>query len=122
MAVVLASRARALWLVCLLAFTPAGPLGLTLSGHAPGQDTHAATLVHDPSDHGISAGALADVSPDRHCLYCQSTSSLRFGWASPGTHLRAPSSVPVDWPDTAGDRLRTRLRHALPARAPPLAA
>jgi hypothetical protein len=122
MAVALASRVRALWLVCLLALTPAGPLGLIPSGHAPGEDTHAATLVHDASDHGISAGALADVNPERHCLYCQSTSSLRFGWASPGTQLRAPSAAPVDWPEVAGDLLRTRLRHALPARAPPLAA
>lgn len=122
MAVVLASRVRALWLVCLLALTPAGPLGLILAGHGPGEDTHVTALVHDAADHGISAGALTDVGPDRHCLYCQSTSSLRFGWATSGTHLRAPASAPADWPEPEGDLLRTRLRHALPARAPPLAA
>ena len=122
MAVALASRIRTLWLVCLLALAPAGPLGLFLSGHAPGEDTHAATLVHDASDHGISAGALGEAGSDWHCLYCQSTSSLRFGFDVTAAHLRAPSCVAVDWPEAEGDLLRTRLRHSLPARAPPLAA
>jgi hypothetical protein len=117
MALALASRLRALWLVCLLALTPAGPLGLLEFAHT-GAATHAAT-IHDPSDHGISAGALDPKQPDRHCLYCQTASTLRFGRVETDTHLRAPAMAPVDWPERRRDALRSRLRHALAARAPP---
>ncbi len=121
MAVALASRFRALWLVCLLVLTPAGPLGLVVSDHGPGEGVHAATILHDESDHGISAGALAEHDQDRHCFYCQSTSSLRFGWSNTTVAVHAPACTPVDWPEPEGDLLRDRLRHALPARAPPRA-
>ena len=57
------NRMRALWLACLLAFAPGGPVGLLLTGHAAGEIAHAtATPIHDASDHGISAGALADTA------------------------------------------------------------
>ena len=119
MAVLAATRLRALWLVCLLVLTPAGPLGLILSGHMASEDTHAATTVHDATDHGISAGALGDVTPDRHCLYCQTASSLRFGWIEAPQHLRAPASTSVDWIELQGGAPRSDSRAALPARAPP---
>lgn len=119
MAVTLATRLRALWLVCLLVLAPAGPLGLVLSGHAAGQESHADTLVHDASDHGISAGALADHAPDRHCLFCQTASSLRFGWVEASSHLRAPGSTTVVWVGLQGGSPRSDSRAALPARAPP---
>ncbi len=114
------NRMRALWLACLLAFAPGGPVGLLLTGHAAGEIAHAtATPIHDASDHGISAGALADTAADRHCLYCQTASSLRFGSLEGDTRLAAPVSAAIDWPDTTADALRSRLRQALPARAPP---
>lgn len=118
MAVTLATRLRALWLVCLLVLTPAGPLSLVLSGHAAGEDAHVAQ-VHDASDHGISAGALAETAPDRHCLYCQTASSLRFGWVEAAPHPHAPGSSPVVWIELQAGAPRSDSRAALPARAPP---
>jgi hypothetical protein len=115
-------RLRSLWLVCLLVLTPAGPLTLAFTGHGPGDDAHPAAVVHDAADHGISAGALPDSAPEPHCLYCQSASSHRFGWIEAPGALHAPAAIVVDWPATDADSLRTRLRHALPARAPPRAA
>lgn len=113
------TRLLALWLVCLLVLAPAGPLGLVLSGHATGEDTHVASLTHDASDHGIAAGALADRGPDRHCLYCQTASSLRFGWMQAPAHLHAPDWSSVAWIDLQGGAPRSDSRAALPARAPP---
>ena len=116
----LAWRLRAIWLACLLALAPApaGPVGLLVSDHATGAAAHAAAPVHDASDHGISAGSLAETDPDRHCLYCQ-FASTRLGAVVGGTRLAAPAAVEVDWPAPQDNVLRTRLRHALPARAPP---
>lgn len=114
-----ATRLRALWLACLLALAPAGPLGLVVSGHATGTDSHVVTLAHDAADHGISPGAIPDVTPDRHCLYCQTASSLRFGWVEAPQHLRAPLSTTVDWIELQGGAPRSNSRAALPARAPP---
>lgn len=119
MAVTLATRLRALWLVCLLVFAPAGSASLLLTGHAPGEDVHAATPVHDASDHGIAAGALADHAPDRHCLFCQTASSLRFGWVESPLHLRTPASASVRWTDQHGLVRDSGSRLSLPARAPP---
>jgi hypothetical protein len=119
MAVTMATRLRALWLVCLLVLAPAGPLGLLLTGHATGEDTHVATPQHDAADHGISAGALADHAPDRHCLFCQTASSLRFGWIESPVRLHAPASAAIGWIDLQGGGLRSDSRAALPARAPP---
>ena len=48
MGTTLATRLRALWLVCLLVLAPAGPLGLVLSGHATGEDA-LATRHEEPS-------------------------------------------------------------------------
>ena len=120
MGVTLATRLRALWLVCLLVLAPAGPLGLILSGHATGEDTHVSSPLHDASDHGIAAGALADRAPDRHCLFCQTASSLRFGWTKSPTHLGAPDWSVVSWVSLQGGAPRSDSRAALPARAPPL--
>jgi len=117
--VTLATRLRAFWLACLLVLAPAGPLGFILAGHPTGEETHAATLVHDASDHGISAGALADTTPDRHCLYCQTASSLRFGWIERLGYLSAPYSTSIDWVELQGGAPRSDSRTALPARAPP---
>jgi hypothetical protein len=119
MAVTLATRLRALWLVLLLVLAPAGPAGLILSGHATGTDSHVEPAVHDASNHGIAAGALAVHSPDRHCLYCQTASSLRFGWIEVPQYLRAPASTAVDWIELQGGAPRSDSRPALPARAPP---
>jgi hypothetical protein len=119
MAVTLVARLRALWLVCLLVLTPVGPLGLVLSGHATGQDAHVTALVHDAADHGLSGGALPDRAPDRHCLFCQTASSLRFGWVETPAHLRAPGSSSITWIDLQGGSPRSDSRAALPARAPP---
>ena len=119
MTVGLATRLRALWLACLLVLAPAGPLGLLVSGHATGADSHVDASVHDAADHGISAGALAEDTPDRHCLYCQTASSLRFGWVEVPQHLRAPSSAAIDWIELQGGAPRSDSRAALPARAPP---
>ncbi len=119
MVVGLATRLRALWLACLLVLLPAGPLGLLVSGHATGADTHAAASVHDASDHGLSSGALADATPDRHCPYCQTASSLRFGWVSTPQRLGAPVWTAVDWIELQGGGPRSDSRAALPARAPP---
>lgn len=115
-AATLATRLRALWLACLLALAPAGPLGLMLSGHAT---SHVAAPQHDAADHGISGGALADRAPDRHCLFCQTAPSLRFGWVESPVHLDAPSSAAISWVDLQGGGLRSNSRAALPARAPP---
>ena len=120
MAVTLVARLRALWLVCLLVLAPVGPLGLVLSGHATGQDAHVTALVHDAADHGLSGGALPDRAPDRHCLFCQTASSLRFGWVeTPGTSApparrRSPGST-----CRAGPRVRIRARLCRPAHRPP---
>jgi hypothetical protein len=120
MGVTLATRLRALWLVWLLVLAPAGPLGLLLSGHATGESEHAVTSpVHDATDHGISAGALGESTPDRHCLYCQTASSLRFGWIESPAYLRAPHSASIDWIELQGGAPRSDSRAALPARAPP---
>ena len=117
MAVLVATRLRALWLVCLLVLTPAGPLGLVLSGHMTSEDTHAAATVHDPTDHGISAGALGDVRPDRHCLYCRSASAgLRF--RSIFAPLHRPASTGLNCKAALRDRIRaphSRPAHPLPA-------
>jgi hypothetical protein len=118
-AATLATRLRALWLVCLLVLAPAGPLGLIFYGHATGEDTHVASPQHDAADHGISAGALADRAPDRHCLFCQTASSLRFGWVESPVHLDAPASAALSWIDLQGGALRSDSRAAVPARAPP---
>lgn len=119
----LASRLRALWLVCLLALTPASPLGLVLSGHAADADLHASTVgvIHDAADHGIAPEALPDAGADTHCLYCQTASSLRLGWSESRTSLVDPALVVIEWPDASEAALRLRMRHALPARAPPQA-
>lgn len=122
MGVALATRMRALWLVCLLVFAPVGPAGLILSGHPTGEETHAPTVAHDASDHGISAGALAEASPDQHCLYCQSASTHRFGWVEASAHPQAPSSTPIVWADLQEGAPRSDSRAALPARAPPVLA
>lgn len=119
MAATLATRLRALWLVWLLALAPAGPLGLILSGHATGEETHAVAVQHDPSDHGISAGALAEHGPDRHCLFCQTASSLRFGGIQASARLHAPHSAAIDWIEWRRPSLRSDARATLPARAPP---
>lgn len=120
MAVTLATRLRALWLVGLLVLSQAGPLGLFLTGHAPGEESHVTTLVHDASDHGISAGALPDTTPDRHCLFCQTASSLRFGWIEARALVYAPGSASISWVDLQGGSPRSDSRAALPARAPPV--
>ncbi|HTU99001.1 MAG TPA: hypothetical protein VMF13_00570 [Luteitalea sp.] len=112
-------RLRALWLVLLLALAP-GPGALFLAGHASDGAAHAtAAPVHDPSDHGISAGALGEVTSDRHCLYCQTASSVRFGGLQADARLSTPLAVVVDWPNAPAAALHSRLRQALPARAPP---
>lgn len=123
MAVALASRLRALWLVCLLALTPASPLGLGLAGHAPDADLHASTIgvIHDAADHRIAPEALPDPAADTHCLYCQTASSLRLGWSETHAALADPAHIAVEWPDAPDAALRHRMRHALPARAPPQA-
>lgn len=122
MLVALALRLRALWLVCLLALTPASPLGLVLTSHDADQGAHATvSVIHDAADHGVAPEPLPDPATDRHCLYCQSASSLRFGWTAAQAHLTDPAQVVVDWPDTVAAALRTRMRHGLPARAPPVA-
>ena len=123
MAVALASRLRALWLVCLLALTPASPLGLVVSGHEAEANLHGSTLglVHDAADHGIAPDALPDAGADTHCLYCQTASSLRLGWSESRTTLADPAHVVVEWPDAPDAALRVRMRHGLPARAPPQA-
>ena len=115
----LATRLRALWLVFLLVLAPAGPAGLILSGHLSGADTHVETAVHDAADHGIAAGDLPVNTPDRHCPYCQTASSLRFGWTETPQYLRAPASTSVDWIELQGGAPRSDSRAALPARAPP---
>ncbi|WP_239491624.1 DUF2946 family protein [Luteitalea sp. TBR-22] len=115
----MATRLRALWLVCLLVFAPAGPAGLILSGHPTGEDTHLSAVAHDATDHGISAGALAEAAPDRHCLYCQTASSHRFGRVDAATHPQAPSSTPIVWVELQEGAPRSDSRAALPARAPP---
>ncbi len=115
----LATRLRALWLACLLVLVPAGPLGLLVSGHSTGADSHGPPSVHDASDHGMSAGGLADVSLDRHCLFCQTASSLRFGWVATPARLRAPVCTAVDWIELQGGAPRSDSHRALPARAPP---
>ena len=119
MAVPLATRMRALWLVFLLVLAPAGPAGLILSGHLAGADSHEGTAVHDATDHGIAAGELPVSTPDRHCPYCQTASSLRFGWIEIPQYLRAPASTSVDWIELQGGAPRSDSRAALPARAPP---
>jgi len=118
-----ALRLRALWLVCLLALTPASPLGLPLSAHAADAERHgpAVGVVHDAADHGIAPDALPDAAADPHCLYCQTASSLRLGWSESRTSLADPAHIVVDWPDAPDAALRGRMRHALPARAPPQA-
>lgn len=119
MAGALALRLRALWLVCLLVLTSANPLGL-LTTHAAEADQHAPVAVeHDAADHGIAPGSLPDGDADRHCLYCQFASSTRLGWVETQTRLADPAPVLVDWPDSHDAALRTRMRHGLPARAPP---
>lgn len=115
----LVTRLGALWLAWLLVLVPAGPLGLVMFGHSTGADSHASTSVHDASDHGISAGTLADLAPDRHCLYCQTASSLRLGWASTPERLPAPVWTAVDSIELQGGAPRSDSRTALPARAPP---
>ena len=117
MAAPLATRLRALWLVLLLVLAPAGPGGLTFSGHVA--DVHAEAPVHDPTDHGIAAGVLPVNTPDRHCPYCQTASSLRFGWIETPPYLRAPASTPIAWIELQGGGPRSDSRAALPARAPP---
>ena len=119
MAVALATRLRALWLVFLLVLAPAGPAGLILSGHLAGADSHVETAVHNAADHGIAAGDLPVNTPDRHCPYCQTASSLRFGWIEIPQYLRAPASTSVDWIELQGGAPRSDTRAALPARAPP---
>jgi hypothetical protein len=119
MAMPLATRFRALWLVLLLAVAPAGPAGLILSGHVAGGDVHAEAPIHDASNHGIAAGTLPANTPDRHCLYCQTASSLRFGWTETPQYLRAPASTTLDWIELQGGAPRSDSRAALPARAPP---
>lgn len=122
MAVALAPRLRALWLVCLLALTPASPLGLALSGHEADADLHGSTtvgVVHDAADHGIAPEALPEAAADTHCLYCQTASSLRLGWSESRTSLADPALVVVEWPDAPDAALRVRMRLGLPARAPP---
>ncbi len=119
MAVSLSTRLRALWLACLLVLAPAGPLGLIVTGHATDRDAHAATLVHDAADHGISAGALADRAPDRHCIFCQTASSVRFGWAKAITGLHRPGSSTLCRVERPAALPDLRLGVVLPARAPP---
>ena len=119
MVVPLATRLRALWLACLLVLAPAGPLGLLISGHATGESVHVTAAVHDAADHGISAGVLPDASPDRHCLYCQTASSLRFGWGGVPVSLLAPASTSIEWIALQGGVPHSDARLALPARAPP---
>lgn len=121
MAVALASQLRALWLVCLLALTPAGPLGLVLPAHDAAADVHGplSAAVHDAADHGIAPEALPVAAGDGHCLYCQTASSLRLGWGEARSALADPAPVIVDWPDAPEAALRARMRHGLPARAPP---
>ena len=119
MAVPLATRFRALWLVFLLVLAPAGPASPILSGHVAGGDAHAEAPIHDATDHGIAAGALPGHTPDRHCPYCQTASSLRFGWIETPQYLRAPASTTVDWIELQGGAPRSDSRAALPARAPP---
>lgn len=115
----LANRLRALWLAALLVCSPVGPLGLNLSDHGPGDAAHAVADVHDAAAHAISAGSLPDSTPDPHCLYCQLARLLRFGWVETGTVLPAPATSIVAWHDESEDALDTRLRDAIPARAPP---
>ena len=119
MGVTLATRLRALGLAWLLVLAPAGPAGLILSGHATGADGHVTTVVHDATDHGISAGALADAPPDRHCLYCQSASSHRFGWVEAAARPDAPDSTAIVWAELQEGAPRSDSGAALPARAPP---
>lgn len=115
----LANRLRALWLAALLVWSPAGPLSLALSGHAPGDAGHMVAGIHDATDHGISAGSLPDSSGERHCLYCQLARLLRFGGVESDRVLAAPTTTLVAWFDVPVDASDTRLRHAIPARAPP---
>lgn len=119
MTVGLATRLSALWLACLLVLVPSGPVGLLVSGHATAADSHVATSAHDASDHGMSAGGLADVTPDRHCPYCQTASSLRFGWFASPQRLGTPGWTAVDWIELQGGAPRSDSHAALPARAPP---
>lgn len=123
MAAALASRLRALWLVCLLALTPASPLGLLLATHDADTDLHGAGVgvVHDAADHGIAPEALPDTAVDAHCLYCQTASSLRLGWSPTPTTLADPATVVVEWTEAPDAALRVWMRRGLPARAPPRA-
>jgi hypothetical protein len=119
MAVPLATRFRALWLVLLLVLAPAGPASLLFSGHVAGGDAHVGTPVHDASNHGVAAGTLPAATHERHCPYCQTASSLRFGWIETPQYLRAPASTSIDWIELQGGAPRSDSRAALPARAPP---
>lgn len=114
-----ASRCRALWLVLLLVFTPAGPAGLLASGHGPGKDDHAGQLVHDPADHGISSGALAPDAADAACPYCQLLSTHRLALPAAAVTVETPRVVALIARHDPSAALRSRLLHALPARAPP---
>ncbi len=119
MVVTLATRLRALWLVCLLVLGPAGPLGLILSGHAAGEDTHVLSIVHDPADHGIAPGALPDGAQEGSCLFCQAASSVNIGCLESVATLVAPGRSAVSWSDSRAAAPRAAVRAGLPARAPP---
>ncbi|MCC6163974.1 MAG: hypothetical protein IT182_11565 [Acidobacteria bacterium] len=115
----LATRLRALWLLCLLVVGPAGPLGLILSGHAAGENTHVLSIVHDPADHGIAPGALPEGKQEEPCLFCQAASSLSIGCLESAATFVAPDRSAVSWIDSQAAAPRAAVRSGLPARAPP---
>ena len=119
MGVTLATRLRALWLVCLLVLGPAGPLGLILSGHAAGEDTHVLSIAHDPADHGIAPGGLPDDEQDGQCVFCQLASSISLGCVESTATLAAPETAALRWIAAHAAAPRAVVRSGLPARAPP---
>lgn len=116
----MATRCRALWLVCLLALSPWGSLVVLVAAHAPGGEQHAAVVAHDASNHGIDAGALAATATDRDCLFCQSVSTLRPGLGSRATRLLPPGDSDAARHGSQRHRLPSAARQAVPARGPPV--
>ena len=104
MAVTLATRLRALWLVWLLVLAPAGPAACCSPATSPAESEHVVTsAVHDATNHGISCRAAGPVAPAtvtartaRPPPRSDSAGSNRRGY------LRAPDSASIDWIELQG--------------------